>query len=66
MFYLLTCQRPSFIGNKNLVDFLSVKGISQRTAKCVDQALQLDPSFRFQTAAVMCSAILGDCDADRS
>ena len=59
LLYLLTCQRPSFIGGQDLVDLLSSRGISQRTIKCVAQALQLEPAFRFQTASVMRSAILG-------
>jgi serine/threonine-protein kinase len=59
LFYMLTSQRIGYIGDKKLIEFLSSKGISQRTAKCVDQALQMDPAFRFHTVAVMRSALLG-------
>ena len=59
LLYMLTSLRIGFIGNKNTFDLLLSKGISQRIAKCIDQALQMDPAFRFQTAAVMRTAILG-------
>lgn len=59
LLYMLTSQRIGYMGSQNLVDFLTNRGISQRTAKCIDQALQMDPAFRFQTADAMRRAILG-------
>jgi tRNA A-37 threonylcarbamoyl transferase component Bud32 len=59
LFYLLTCDRPGLLKGRNPIDILTRKGISQRTAKCVDQALQLDPNLRFQTADGMRRALTG-------
>ncbi len=60
LFYLLTCERPGFIRDRDVVSLLEEKGVSHRTAKCVAQALQLDPNFRFQTAAAMRRALTGE------
>jgi len=59
LYYLLTCDRPGFIKDGDVVTILTAKGISLRTSKCVDQALQLDPNFRFQKAEVMRRALTG-------
>jgi eukaryotic-like serine/threonine-protein kinase len=59
MYYLLTCGRPGFIKERDVVSMLTEKGISQRTAKCIDQALQMDPNFRFQSADAMRRALTG-------
>jgi tRNA A-37 threonylcarbamoyl transferase component Bud32 len=59
LYYLLTCDRPGFIKERDVVSMLTEKGISQRTAKCIDQALQMDPNFRFQTAVAMRRALTG-------
>jgi serine/threonine protein kinase len=60
LYYILTCERPGFLKGRDVVSILTEKGISQRTAKCIDQALQLDPEFRFQTAAAMRRSLTGD------
>jgi serine/threonine protein kinase len=59
LYYMLTCDRPGFIKDRDVVAILAAKGITQRTAKCVDQALQLDPNFRFQRAEAMRRALTG-------
>jgi len=59
LYYMLTCERPGFIKERDVVSLLIEKGVSQRTAKCVDQALQLDPNFRFQSADAMRRALTG-------
>lgn len=54
LFYLLTSKPPGFIANRRVDDLLVEDyGVSQRTAKCIAQALQIDANFRFQSAAVM-------------
>lgn len=60
LYYLLTCERPGFIRGRDIITLLSERGVSQRTCKCVAQALQFDPNFRFQTAAAMRRALLGE------
>jgi hypothetical protein len=62
LLYMLTSQRIGNLGKRDLVELLSSRGISQRTSKCIAQALQIDPEFRFQTAASMRRAISGDED----
>ena len=58
LFYLLTSTPPSSLGNKDISDVLTKRGISQNTAMCVKQALQMDPDRRFQNATVMKKALL--------
>jgi serine/threonine protein kinase len=60
LFYLLTSTPPGFIGNRNVAQFLLSKGVSNRTARCIAQALQMDANFRFQSAAAMRRALCGD------
>jgi serine/threonine protein kinase len=60
LFYLLTCTPPGNISNRDIGDILISKGISQRTAKCIAQALQLDANFRFHSAIVMRRALCGE------
>jgi predicted Ser/Thr protein kinase len=60
LFYLLTSTPPGLIANRRVDDLLVQDyGISQRTAKCIAQALQVDANFRFQSAAVMRRALAG-------
>jgi serine/threonine protein kinase len=60
LFYLLTCTPPGNISNRDIGDVLVSKGVSQRTAKCIAQALQLDANFRFHNATVMRRALCGE------
>jgi serine/threonine-protein kinase len=60
LFYLLTSTPPSFIGNRNVAQLLLSKGVSNRTARCIAQALQMDANLRFQSAAAMSRALCGD------
>jgi serine/threonine protein kinase len=61
LFYLLTSKPPGFIANRRVDDLLVEDyGVSQRTAKCIAQALQIDANFRFQSATVMRRALRGE------
>jgi len=60
LFYLLTSEAPGSIGNRNVAQLLLSKGVSNRTARCIAQALQMDPGLRFQSATAMCRALCGD------
>lgn len=59
LFYLLTSAPPGSIGKANVVNILVKKGVSQRTANSIDQALQLDAERRFRSALAMRKAICG-------
>lgn len=60
LFYLLTSTPPGSIGNRNVATLLLSKGVSNRTARCIAQALQVDASLRFQGAVAMRRALCGD------
>jgi serine/threonine-protein kinase len=60
LFYLLTGKPPGLIGNRNVARLLLGKGVSNRTARCIAQALQMDASLRFQSATAMRRALRGD------
>jgi serine/threonine protein kinase len=60
LFYLLTSMPPGLIGNRNVAQLLLRKGVSNRTARCIAQALQMDANLRFQSAAAMRRALCGD------
>jgi serine/threonine protein kinase len=62
LFYLLTSTPPGSIGNRNVAQILMSKGVSDRTARCIAQALQMDSGLRFQSAAAMRRALCGDRD----
>lgn len=60
LFYLLTSRKPGNIGSYiNKVDQLLEKdySVSQRTAKCIAQALKMDAGSRFQSADIMRKAL---------
>jgi tRNA A-37 threonylcarbamoyl transferase component Bud32 len=57
LFYLLTSTAPGFIGNRDVAELLVSKGVSQTTAKCIEQALRIKPEERFQSAAAMRKAL---------
>jgi serine/threonine-protein kinase len=57
LFYLLTSTAPGFIGSQDIVELLVTKGVTQQTAKCIEQALRITPAERFQSAAVMRRAL---------
>ena len=59
LYYILTCEPPGFRRDKNIITYLTSKGISTRTAGCIDQALQMEPNSRFDTAAAMRIALMG-------
>jgi tRNA A-37 threonylcarbamoyl transferase component Bud32 len=60
LFYLLTSKPPGFIANRRVDDLLVEDyEVSQRTAKCIAQALQIDANFRFQSASIMRRALSG-------
>ena len=60
LFYLLTSTPPGSIGNRNVAQILISKGVSDRTSRCIAQALQMDSSLRFQSAAAMSRALCGE------
>ena len=60
LFYLLTSAPPGSIGNRNVTQLLLSKGVSNRTARCIAQALQMDAGLRFQSAAAMRWALCGE------
>lgn len=60
MFYLLTSTAPGLIGQTNITALLTGKGVSERTAKCIAQAMNIDPKIRFKDAAAMRKALLGN------
>lgn len=58
LFYLLTCIRPGLRGdNANVAEVLIAKGVSERTARCVAQAMNIDSNLRFQDARAMRKAL---------
>lgn len=59
LFYLLTCTPPAAVGNRDIAQLLLGKGISERTAQCIAQALQMNAKLRFQSAAAMQNALKG-------
>jgi len=62
LFYLLTSRKPGDIGTYiSRVDGMLTKeyGVSERTAKCIAQALKMDADSRFQSAVVMRNALCG-------
>ena len=65
LFYLLTCRPPGSIGNRDPADLLMNQGVTQRTAHCIAQALQIDPKLRFGSAFEMGSALKGGLDENR-
>jgi serine/threonine protein kinase len=59
LFYLLTGTPPGLINTHDISSLLIEKyAVSARLAKCVEQALQLDASKRFQGAKAMRVALL--------
>jgi len=60
LFYLLTSSPPGSIGNRNVAHLLLSKGVSNRTARCIAQSLQMDAGLRFQSAAAMRWALCGE------
>ena len=59
LYYLLTCEPPGFRRGKNIIDLLTSKGVSRRLAGCIDQALQMDPRNRYESAAAMRTGLTG-------
>ena len=59
LFYLLTCTAPGFIGAADVASVLVTRGISERIARCIDQALQMDPKSRFSSCRAMRTALGG-------
>jgi len=62
LFYLLTSRKPGDIGTyiSRVAGMLTKDyGVSERTAKCIAQALKMDAGSRFQSAAVMRNALCG-------
>ena len=57
LYYILTCEAPGFIRDRDVVSVLISRGISRRMAGCIDQALQMDPRFRYESAAAMRTAL---------
>jgi tRNA A-37 threonylcarbamoyl transferase component Bud32 len=57
LFYLLTSTAPGFIGNRDVAELLMSKGVSQPTARCIEQALRIKPDERFLSAAAMRKAL---------
>jgi len=58
LYYLLTCTPPGSIGNQKVDRLLTDNyGVSQRTARCVAQALQVEANTRFQSAVAMRRAL---------
>ena len=60
LFYLLTSESPGFIGNRNVAQLLLSEGVSERTARCIAQSLQMEAGLRFQSAAAMRWALCGE------
>ncbi len=58
LFYMLTGIPPGFSYTANLQDFLVNKGITRRTSACVQQALNLEPAYRFNSVGNMKAALL--------
>lgn len=59
LFYSLTCTPPGFLGAADVASLLVSRGISERTAKCINQALQMDPNSRFGSAQAFRTALCG-------
>ena len=59
LFYILTSLPPGSSGAVRPFDLLIGRGISNRTAACLQQALSMDPAHRFKDAATMRSTLLG-------
>jgi len=58
LFYVLTSKPPGSIGRpENLAEELRLCGISDRTRKCIEQALQMDAKLRFSSASAMRKAM---------
>jgi serine/threonine-protein kinase len=58
LFYVLTGKPPGSIGSAdNLAGELSQAGASARTAKCIEQALQIDAKLRFASASAFKRAL---------
>ncbi len=54
IFYLLTSTRPRLQGNNtDIADLLMSRQVSERTAKCIAQAMNMDPDLRFKDARAM-------------
>lgn len=58
LFDMLTGIPPGLSYTANLQDFLMNKGITTRTSACVQQALNLEPSNRFNSVGNMKAALL--------
>lgn len=58
LFYLLTTIQPGDVLNGSFAAVMMEKGVSQNTAKCVAQAMNVDPNQRFKRAAAMRNALL--------
>ncbi len=58
LFYILTCQPPGLSGATKPVDYLVNRGVTVRTATCIQQALNIEPEHRFKDAATMRAALL--------
>ena len=58
LFYLLTSTRPGLRGSTaDTTDVLTARGVSERTAKCIDQAMNSNPDLRFKDAGAMRQAL---------
>jgi serine/threonine-protein kinase len=57
LLYMLTGKTPAGLGRPDILGYLVDNGISQKTAKCIDQALQVDPDKRFSSALAMRRAL---------
>ncbi len=57
LYYMLTCTTPASLAGRDVYSALIRKGISDRTARCIAQALRFDPNQRFQSVKVMSQAL---------
>lgn len=57
LFYLLTCTAPGFLGTADVASVLVSRGIAEHLARCVNQALQIDPRSRFGSCQAMQTAL---------
>lgn len=57
LYYLLTCASPGSLAGSDVYKALIRKGVSDRTAGCLAQALRFEPNQRFQSVRVMSQAL---------
>jgi len=55
---VLTCKTPGSLGrSETIAEALGQSGVSEKTARCIEQALQIDAQARFSSALAMHKAL---------